>query len=302
MNSPLKRKLRLSAAACAFILAAACQGPGLAQETLSPSSKPGSKPSQGEEESPEQTEFSREKEKSGFFRIWNFAYSSKETGLAILLVPAGEKMPPPDKRNWIARGSRAPETRSYREVETGKYTLYLLRDGSKAGKPDPSINGEDIEGVVQKKLDLEIEKDSYQTLLLTGEETTTPATELLNDSKLTGTLPKLRIYNFVLATRPTFTAFLKGKRVTFLNNLETARYETNMQAAERPLVIEMTSLTAAGATARQTVQIGGEPVKSYSLLIAPDRYGRTSVLPVSDAPKVPPDPPSEKKKPITEAP
>ncbi len=232
----------------------------------------------------------RQHKDSGYLRIWNYGYSIADSGLAFLLSPTGRSGSEAGERQWLARGVRAPTIREYREIPSGKYQLLAVRDRSRAGDPDPALNEDDLSAITVAQLDLVIESDSFQTVLARDSPGSSLLLQEISDSETK--VPQLRIFIFSPEARPTFTLVSGSERKVFLHELKSPQTTVDLSSSNEPLLIEITSISPRGLPVQHTARIGGQNVKSYSLLIGPNRYGRTTVRATADAPMIPPPSPS----------
>lgn len=238
-----------------------------------------------EELSPE--EIKREaaaREKYGFVRLWNFAHEFSADGIAIFLSKPSSRPAPPDQRLWLGRGSRSGELRDYAEFEPGNYQVFIQRDPSRQGAMVklPDDFDPDSDNLLPSSQALRVRPGTYQTVVV-YEDGNGLAARILEDSLTKPT--KLRLFNYTRKFQPAISVVANEQRVPLIENLGD-EYETAIPNSARIVTLEIAYPSKyEGNTSRFHVECDFAGVRSCSLVVFYDRYGRLTARAIPDAPK-----------------
>lgn len=221
--------------------------------------------------------------KSGFLRLWNFANQSAGEGVAVF-VARGSAVPPADQRLWLGRGSRPGELRGYAEFDPGNYNFFVLRDASRQGAmvtlPDEFDMRND--NLLRERLNVNLRAGAHHTILI-HDENGRLAAKVLDDSAIEPT--RLRLFNFTDEHRPDVNLLERDGRTPIAEDF-SGESIISIPGTTRIVTIEVAYPTAVeGFMGRMNVECDFSNVRSCSLVVCHDRYGRLSVRAVEDAPR-----------------
>ncbi len=232
----------------------------------------------------------KEEKKKNYVRLWNYSFSAGAPSVAVFLGPPGDKVPPFEKRLFIARGSKCPEQRNWFEVPKGDYEIYVVADdavpgdmGVKIGPdapPQPSLLG--------KRQGLRVDGGSYQTVFLQPLEGQIVA-KVLDDSAASSGATRLRVFTCNTPVRPTVSILANnGSQKPLLEKVGPEGADVLLTNQPNPLTLEISYPLRPDFISRQNLEIDYDRFKSSTIIFAPDRYGELSALSTNDAPKVAP--------------
>ncbi len=230
----------------------------------------------------EQAFISEQRTKFGFLRLWNFANKGSSDGLAVFIA-AGSSVPAPDQRLWLGRGSRPGELRDYAEFEPGSYELFVMPDASRQGNMVslPESFEPETDNLLTKRLAVRVRAGNYMTVLV-FDDNGSLAAKILDDSSMEP--KKLRLFNFTSEFTPDVDAIVGDKRASIAQDLQS-ELAVELPAEASVVTFEVSYPTGVeGFIGRMNVEGDFRGVRSCSLTVAYDRYGRFSTRLVEDAP------------------
>ncbi len=258
--------------------------PGSVQVPAQDDERAQDEPSGEELGSEEMKQEAERRGKVGFVRLWNFAHKSSAEGVAVFLSRGSGSLPPPEQRLWLGRGSRSGELREYDEFEPGMYEVFVQRDASRQGAMVelPEKFEPDADNLLPSRLGLRVAPGFYQTVLL-YDDAGGLAARVLDDSAVVPT--KLRLFNYTREYRPAISILGQGRSVTLVEQLDK-EHVLDIPASARVATLEVAYPTQVeGFTGRLNVECDFAAVRSCSLLVFYDRYGRLTARAIEDAPK-----------------
>jgi hypothetical protein len=226
-------------------------------------------------------------ESPGFVRLWNFA--APEAGrLAVFLVDYGKRIPPVTERAWMARGSRPGETRNYRPFKPGRYELVVIADNSSQGSMAQLPDEADVarDNLLSSRQGIEIQGADHHTVIVTTSPEGSLQVQVLNDSAVENR--RLRCFNLTKELAPSITLAGKNRAQPLVDRLAFGFQEVPLTGVSGITTFQVSlPPNPSGFAASLNAEIDFSGVKSCSLLIFNDRYGRFAVSGKTDAPLPP---------------
>jgi len=223
----------------------------------------------------------------GMVRLWNFTDRAADSGLGVFLGRPGDSPPPENDRVWLARGFRNGERKDYRGVRSGRYELYVVPDASRQGAmvaiPE-NILPETLQ--LPARTFVTVGEGTYQTLLFRAAGGRI-AVESLRDDEMDPSVRTLRVWNLLPDITPTVSRIEGDRRSILVRSLGTETQSVALPTSSRLVVLEISHPLPGGATARWNAEADFSSVRSCSLLLYRDRYGRAISSVAADAPLLP---------------
>ncbi len=239
-------------------------------------------PEQEELTAEEQELLAEQRSRSGFLRLWNFAIKGSGDGLAVFIAQ-GTSVPPADQRLWLGRGSRPGELRDYADFAPGTYNIFVMPDASRQGNMVQLADEfePETDNLLSSRVPLRIRAGEYMTVLV-FDEGGKLAAKVLDDSAMEP--KKLRLFNFTSEFTPDVAAIVGEKRASIAEGLQ-GELAVELPPEAGIITFEVAYPTGVqGFIGRMNVEGDFRGVRSCSLTVAYDRYGRLSARLVEDAP------------------
>jgi len=212
-------------------------------------------------------------------RVWNFCGPLADDGIGVFLYK-GSRIPPPDKRQWLARGSRPGEMRDYQEVSPGKYKLGVIHDPSRQGAM-VQLSEQEERVLAMPEAVISVTPSTFTTVLLTPGDREISA-EILLDHE--AAIKSLRFFNFS-NSKSFHTRSIHQSAPPEPTTVNTTPKVVPLPAGLGELSLSVT-LQAEDSKNPGPFTLMGDisRYRSASVAAFQDRYGRGTVLMVRDAP------------------
>lgn len=240
------------------------------------------------EERFEEAEPENRRESPGFVRVWNFAPAASGR-LGIFLVDYGKRIPPVAERSWLGRGSRPGETRNYSPFKPGRYELVVIADNSRQGAmaqlPDEADASRD--NLLAARQGIEIQGADHHTVIITTSPDGKLLAQVLKDSAVESR--RLRCFNFAKDLSPSVRPANPPDAKPLLEALPLGSREIPLPGASAITTFQIAlPPDPSGFAESLYAEVDFSGVRSCSLLVFRDRYGRFNVSGKADAPLPPP--------------
>jgi len=228
-------------------------------------------------------------EKLGAIRIWNFSGRASGEALGISLLVEGQASGAAPV--ILARGLRYGRFGNYIAVPEGNHRLHVFPDPVETFDPEVPVSVSGPGRVAPSRSEIEINPDSYQTVLLFDDESEL-GIRILDDSFGSQGEYALRLLNLTGEANNKITQISGDSPKVIADNLSSGEFK--IVSVENPsrADYEFQYSDAAGFVLSQSIEVESEGLMSNSFLIHYDRYGRMTLSAFNDAPLVSPVNPS----------